>query len=161
MIVGVDPGLKNVGVAILGDDGSYRGSAMLELCGYEEPGWCAALIDRLMGVVQQYGRAGGICHVLACESAFVGRNAKLALQLAHVAGAVESVAVILGMMYMEIRPAATRKALTGNGSAADWRALQKAREFAGRDDLTIHEADALGVALAAWNLTRKEKGDGS
>ena len=61
--------------------------------------------------------------------------------------AIERVGV--GVQVLDIPPTTAKKALTGSGRADKARMIARARSFMPDADYTEHEADALGVGLAA------------
>ena len=157
MIMGVAPGLTNVGVAMVSNSGEFVGAVTIELLGdsvVEQIGW---LVSELDLVEQVWCKEGESLNQVACESAYVRGNFKQAIRLAKVLGAVVAMAGILMAEFVEITLVGAREVLTGDASATKRRVLRKGRELSGRGDLNIHEAYALGVALVAWGISQPDE----
>lgn len=160
MIIGVDPGTRNVAFAVLDADGSFVACGLLEIGARGGEGVSPQLFDDLLFALTIYVAGDLPADVVACERPFVGDNKKLVVELGRVMGMVQAVAVVLKMRFLEIAPKAARKALTGSGDADDSTAYAFAADYTRRRDLSIHECDALGVALAAWELLHPGGGEG-
>ena len=159
MILGIDPGTRNIGFAVIRRDGSFAVSGVLDLAEEQFDRGLITVFYCLLELVNTHLEEPQWCNTVACEGVYVGNNLRLSARLGEVVGLVHAVAIMAGVVFLEIAPAAARKALTGNGAAADRRALQSAWEHTGNDTLTIHEADALGVAMAVMEITRKQLGE--
>ena len=157
MILGIDPGTRNIGFAVIRRDGSFVVSGVLDLAEERFDRGMITVFDWFLELVNTHLEAPQWCNTVACEGVYVGGNLRLSARLGEIVGLMHAVAIITGVEFVEIAPAAGRKALTGNGDAADRRALQCAWEHTGNETLTIHEADALGVALAALEIIGKYK----
>uniref|UniRef100_A0A6H1ZZF5 Putative Crossover junction endodeoxyribonuclease n=1 Tax=viral metagenome TaxID=1070528 RepID=A0A6H1ZZF5_9ZZZZ len=155
MILGIDPGLTNIGFAVIRGDGSFKVSGVLAITTGMVDCELAVAFEDLQELLLDHWEDPWVGNVMAVEGCYVGGNARLAVRLGEIVGLVHALAIMADVEFMEIAPASARKALTGNGRAADRRALQCAWEHAGNDSLTIHEADALGVALAALEVLGK------
>ena len=156
MILGIDPGTRNIGFAVIRGDGSFVLSGVLDLAEKRFDRGLATVFDWLLELVNTHLEAPQWRNTVACEGVYVGNNLRLSARLGEVVGLVHAVAIITGVEFAEIAPAAARKALTGTGSCADRWALERAWAHTGNDTLTIHEADALGVALAALEIMGKQ-----
>jgi len=158
MIMGIAPGLTNVGVAMVSNSGEFVGAVTVVLLGDSVAEQIEWLVSELDLMEQVWCRRDESLNLVACESAYVRGSFKNAIRLAKVVGAVVAMAAILMAEFVEITLVGAREVLTGNASAARRRVLQKAREISGRGDLNIHEAYALGAALVAWGVTQPVEG---
>ena len=163
MILGIDPGTRNIGFAVIRRDGSFVVSGVLDLAEERYDRGLSTVFDWLLELVNTHLEAPQWCNTVACEGVYVGNNLRLSVRLGEVVGVIHAVAIVTGVSFVEIAPAAARKALTGNGDANDKFARLCSSRHVGHGNLSIHEVDALGVALAALEITGKykEEEDGS
>ncbi len=150
MIVGFDPGTKNLGMAVMRDDGSLACLATLSVRGSTPSNVRFGFLEELCLILRGYYNEGDGDLTVACEGVYVKSAPRLAIELGKVVGLIQAACVAARGRFVEIAPAQGRKALTERGDATDKEALEKARKLSGRSDINIHEADALGVALAAY-----------
>lgn len=160
MIMGVYPGLRFVGVALLATDKGFVGTATIQLGGDGAVDPQEGLVGGLIRLAAAELEGEGYVDLMACESGYVRSGPRRGVELARVAGAAHAVAVVLGVDFVEITPAGARMTLTGDGLASDAQVLDAACEVSGGGPLSIHEAYALGVALAAWEVTYLDEGEG-
>jgi crossover junction endodeoxyribonuclease RuvC len=85
---------------------------------------------------------------IAIEQPFVGRFPGAAMKLGKMHGAIWAVCDRDGYELLDISPAEAKLAATGRGNAAKDQVQAMIRAQVGRD-VGEHEADAIGVALAA------------
>jgi hypothetical protein len=78
-------------------------------------------------------------------------NAQTAIKLAHLCGIVRCIAAICGVPVVGVQPTQAKVALTGNGAAKKGDMVRMAKLMFG-EELSEHEADAVGVALAGAAL---------
>ena len=159
MILGIDPGTRNIGFAVIRRDGSFAVSGVLDLAEERFDRGLSTVFDWLLELVNTHLEAPQWCNSVACEGVYVGGNLRLSARLGEVVGLMHAVAIVSQVVFLEIAPAVARKVLAGSGNASDVEAIKWACVVAGRPGLTIHEADALGVALAALEITSKQLGE--
>ncbi len=152
-VVGVDPGTRRVGWAVLegvpGEPPARLASGLWSLG--PPPGSLAerlhALSEALAALLHEW-RPG----LVALESGFFGRNARSALRMGEARGVVLARAAAEGLPVLELPPALVKRRVAGSGQAgkeqlARMVALQlglEAGAFAADD-----ESDALAIALCA------------
>ena len=158
MILGIDPGTRNIGFAVIRRDGSFVVSGVMDLAEEQFDWGMITVFEWFQELVGTHLEQPQWCNTVACEGVYVGNNLRLSARLGEVVGLVHAVAIVAEVVFLEIAPAAARKALTGCGASDDRAALFAAMQISGNHSLTIHEADALGVALAALEITRKQLG---
>jgi crossover junction endodeoxyribonuclease RuvC len=146
-VLGIDPGSHTTGYAFLrGQDsrievleyGAIRCKAQDELS------------DRLLHIVQELEGRVQLYQPdhLCMESAFFAKNAKSALVLGHVRGAIMVMGRRHGLGFSEISPRSVKQAVTGSGSASKERvalmiaALLRLNTLSGPTDAS----DALAIA---------------
>ena len=156
MILGIDPGTRNIGFAVIRRDGSFVVSGVLDLVEERFDRGMITVFEWLREFVCTHLEEPQWCNAVACEGAYVGGNLRLSVRLGEVVGLIHAVAIVSEVDFLEIAPASARKALTGCGASDDQAALFAAMQISGQYCLTIHEADALGVALAALEITGKQ-----
>ena len=89
---------------------------------------------------------------IAYEMPYVGENAATTIKLAKMCGAVVMLAALRGLPVYGVQPTAAKVALTGIANA-DKGHMQRAANIQYKvGNITSHEADAIGVALAGWAL---------
>ena len=91
---------------------------------------------------------------IAYEMPWVGRNAQVAIRLAHLCGAVVGLAVELGIPFFGIQPKEAKRALAGTGNALKEDMIRASRDRFGVE-VDKDVADALGVALAACDMVSR------
>ena len=150
IITAIDPGTRSAGIVTIEMNGSDI-ACLLNLPqkrGIDETE--AEFIDRLCGQVNL--QAGGRSDLIACEASHYRLNHKTHAALAKVCGAVEQVALRIGLPYVEVQPAEWKKAVTGLGNAT-YMAIRLCVRSILKDKLiswtTDHEFAAIGVAIAA------------
>lgn len=110
---------------------------------------CRLAYAQFNGLLQLYP----LPDVVAIESP-VARYAGAVIPQARVSGALMVAATLVGLMVIEIEPQKAKYALTGKGNAGKPEMQEVAwRAFGIRGE---HAADALGIALAAYNLVSIE-----
>lgn len=147
-ILGVDPGLRRTGWAVIEASGSRLRSLG---CGVIAPAPSAPLAERLAAL------ADGLCVATdlspqhaAIETAFVRTDPKAALLLGHARGAAMAALGRIGLSVVEFAPTVIKKAVTGSGRAEKAQvAFMAARLAPGATAPQSDAADALAVAICA------------
>lgn len=162
IVLGIDPGFAS----------AATGGALLDLGG---------AAPRLIATYTLRARRGGAWHVrvddilvqlhdllrieilpyypsllLGYELPHVEKNVQTALRLADLGGAVRGIGVVYGLSVVGVQPAESKVALTGDAGADKAAMVRAARVLFGRD-LSEHEADAIGHALAAEAELRRAR----
>jgi crossover junction endodeoxyribonuclease RuvC len=146
-VLGVDPGTRLCGWAIVSRDGSqitHVDNGVVALTeGDHLADRLAELLRRLERVIAEYNP-----HVAAVEGVFAARNPRSALILGHARGVALAAAAKAGLSVHEYTPQQVKKAVTGSGRAAkeqvaDMVTLRLALTERPQEDA----ADAVAVAM--------------
>lgn len=92
--------------------------------------------------------------VVAAEMTY-SRFVRAAILLSWQLGLVHGLAIERGLAFLPISPQIGKATLAGKGNASKAEMVAMAKAITGQD-LTEHEADAYGVALAALDQVRQE-----
>lgn len=171
LVVGVDPGAHDMGVAIIkaepGRDPVYLASFTIKRKRRESLG------EFLLGAYVRVAELAPVKlnpAILACEPAHLRtvkdeeKGTDRALPKPHevlskIVGVMEMLAASWKAIYTEIQPSTWRKDVTGSGRA-DYafvrRALLKQLRQMPRTELAEHELAALSVAVSAWRTQETE-----
>ena len=152
IILGIDPGSITTGYAFL-DTGS-KNSRVLEYGVLHAPAG-HALEDRLLQIVSELETLLDKYHpeALSMEGVFFAKNAKSALVLGHIRGAVLVACRRRGMSSNEYSPRAVKLAVTGDGGAAKEQVANMifARLGIEAGELPLDASDALAIAWTHAN----------
>jgi crossover junction endodeoxyribonuclease RuvC len=150
-VLGIDPGLRIAGYAVIGCEG---GRARLEDLGFLQQSSSDALVER---VGRFYQLVRGKCAEfgvtdIALETPFLGKNTQTFLKLGYLRGSLYVVAHELGLALHEFAPCQVKQAVTGSGRAEKdqvARALSMLFPRIAEIKATVVNdvTDALGVAL--------------
>ena len=148
VILGIDPGSITTGYAFL--DNSGGSLQVLEYGTLHAPA-TNALEDRLLHIV---GELENLLEryrpeALAMEGVFFAKNAKSALVLGHVRGAVLVACRKRGMSFTEYPPKVVKQSVTGDGSASKEQVANMVFTRLGIEpsDLPLDASDALAIAF--------------
>jgi Holliday junction resolvasome RuvABC endonuclease subunit len=94
---------------------------------------------------------------VAFEDPYVGRNKQTSLKLAQVVGAIIHAASDFHVRLMRIAPATGKLALTGCGAAHKVAMIAAVKQQFSIEHPGEHQADAIGIALAAAGWLKEEK----
>ncbi len=147
IVLGVDPGSRNTGYGVIRSE--PEGFTVLG-CG----------VIRMNSSTPLHVRIGSIWNgleeviastrpeVLAIETSFVGRNARSALILGQVRGAVLALAMKSGLQVREYAPREIKSAVTGNGAASKGQVAAMLAQLLpiGSVSLPADATDALGIS---------------
>ncbi len=149
-ILGIDPGTRKVGYAII-DAGSTRRGASLQYieCGVlAAPGKVdvatrmLAIAEDLAAVIDEFAPVQ-----LAIERAFGGKNVHSALTLGQARGALMLLASQRGLAPFEYAPALVKRVVAGHGAATKEAIAERVRLlFELRTAPPADAADALAIA---------------
>jgi len=147
-VIGVDPGLADCGYGVV----ELRGRKLETLtfgCWKTQAGSPAArrlaeLFTRVEALIGLY-----LPDAVAIEESFVGRDARVALAVGQVRGALLVACAEAGVRCVEYPPASVKQAVCGYGRADKHQVQQMAKALLGLDSTPTptHAADALAVAI--------------
>lgn len=154
-MLGVDPGTRKVGYAIL--DVPAPGRFEYVECGVLEVRATDDLSVRLLElggavreIISEFGPAG-----LAIERAFHGLNAATALKLAEARGALKLIALEHGLSVDEYAPAMIKRAVVGRGRATKAEIQARVRLLCRLGSVPQADAaDALAIAICHVQASR-------
>ncbi|MBU4210904.1 crossover junction endodeoxyribonuclease RuvC [Patescibacteria group bacterium] len=152
MILGIDPGLANVGWGVVED---YK----LIGCGCVETVSSMDLSDRLGRI---YGEVEKLIKkykpkAMAIEGLYFAKNVKSAIQVAEAMGVIKVCGVKNGLEVIEYTPLQIKMALTGYGRADKDQVEYMVKNLLGLDEITKpdHAVDAVAVALTHMTTNRE------
>jgi crossover junction endodeoxyribonuclease RuvC len=156
-ILGIDPGSRVLGYAVLDcDDGARRRLRYVE-CGVVEARRDAPLERRLAEIaegLEEVIRELGP-QTVAAEDVFTAGNARSALLLGQARGAALAVCGRAGLRVHAYAPAVVKQAVTGRGRAPKDQVARMVQVLVGlRKVPRADAADALAVAVAHANIAR-------
>lgn len=157
-VIGIDPGTEITGYGVIESDG--RNHALIECAAIRAPARKVEFARRLLLVCQKLEEVIQRLSPQACaiEEAFYAINAKSALKLGHVRGAILVVAARAGLPVFEYTPLEVKRALVGYGRAEKRQVQEMVRILLGlkRPPEPLDASDALAVAIchAHMGLTR-------
>ncbi|MDR0803920.1 MAG: crossover junction endodeoxyribonuclease RuvC [Rickettsiales bacterium] len=153
-ILGIDPGLRHTGWAIIDSSGQTR---KYIASGVILPPTTGELPDRLAYIFDEVGRLVDEAKPdsAAIEITFVNKNPTTTLILGHARAAAMIAIATRGVRLAEYEPNKIKKAITGAGHADKGQitAMLKILLPAAAPK-TADEADAIAIALAHSNMTR-------
>jgi Holliday junction resolvasome RuvABC endonuclease subunit len=150
MILALDPGLTRTnpaGIALLRSCEEIQFASPFPPLNSHEP--FSAYLSRLDCFLTDIA-AGFPLTLCGVEWPFVGKNAQSALDLAAVCGVMLAVAGAAGVPCYQVNPTHVKQALTRE-AAASKKAMMDAVEQRYQIRISKDAADAVGVALAAYN----------
>jgi crossover junction endodeoxyribonuclease RuvC len=152
IILGIDPGSITTGYAFL-ETGENK-VRVLEYGVLHAPAG-HALEDRLLHIVTELERLLDKYHPvsLGMEGVFFAKNARSALVLGHIRGAILVACRKRGLSYSEYSPRVVKQAITGDGGASKEQVANMvfARLGISDGDLPLDASDALAIAWTHAN----------
>lgn len=152
VILGIDPGSITTGYAFLEQSG--KGFKVLEYGTFHAPA-NRDLEDRLVHIVTELETLLDKYRpdALAMEGVFFAKNAKSALVLGHIRGAVLVACRKRGMCFNEYPPKVVKQSVTGDGSASKEQVANMVFAQLGieKGDLPLDASDALAIAWTHGN----------
>lgn len=160
VILGIDPGLRRTGYAVLGPGGTKH-SVLIEAgvvrlrAGDPLPLRLAELERGIMGLIDSHGPAA-----LACEALYAHyKHPRTAILMGHARGVILAAAARRGLEVYSVAATRVKKLLTGSG-----RAGKRQMQLAVASTLGLvrlpepHDvADAIAIALAGQRLCSATK----
>ena len=152
VILGIDPGSITTGYAFL--EKTEKSFRVLEYGTLHVPAnrnledRLVHIVDRLEVLLQQYHP-----EALAMEGVFFAKNAKSALVLGHIRGAVLVACRKRGMTFNEYPPKVVKQSVTGDGAASKEQVANMVFAQLGivGSDLPLDASDALAIAWTHGN----------
>jgi len=150
-VLGIDPGLGNVGWAVITDKGPESEEYVLVASGVIKTGVkekseerLEKIYDEVRGLVEKYG-----VEVIGMESLFFAKNAKSAIKVAEAMGAIKVSAKKMGVEIREFTPLQIKMGLVGYGRAEKFQVEAMVREFLRTDRQIVseHASDAAAAGL--------------
>jgi crossover junction endodeoxyribonuclease RuvC len=156
-ILGIDPGSRVLGYAVLDCDDAARKKLRYVECGVVEAGRGEPLERRLAEIAQ--GLEDVIRELqpetVAAEDVFAAANARSALLLGQARGAALAVCGRAGLRVYAYPPAVVKQAVTGRGRAPKSQVARMVQVLVGlRKVPRADAADALAVAVAHAHMRR-------
>jgi crossover junction endodeoxyribonuclease RuvC len=159
VVIGVDPGTRVTGYAVLSASASGwilldAGAKVVGRSGEAHAARLLAIYTLILGLISTHQATE-----LAVESPYTGANAQSALKLGRAQGVVMAAAMSRGLVIEEYAPSLVKRSVSGSGSAskekvAGMLALQlDLSSFAG--GLPLDATDAIAVALCHLLRTRQ------
>jgi crossover junction endodeoxyribonuclease RuvC len=152
-VAGIDVGLTKEnpsGVAIVRPQDIKYTSVIMPDMKAEWPERVDGVIKGIEWFLQAYLDLG-LIELIAYELPYVGKNSQTAIKLAHIGGAVRALAIRYEIPCIGVTPLKAKQVLTGNGRA-EKEDMIRAVKLRYKKDVSKDEADAVGVALAGYNL---------
>jgi crossover junction endodeoxyribonuclease RuvC len=147
IVLGIDPGSITTGYAFL--DTSTNVPKILEYGTLHAPA-SQALEDRLLHIVSELEKLLDKYKPtsLGMEGVFFAKNARSALVLGHIRGAILVACRKRGLSYSEYSPRVVKQAVTGDGGASKEQVANMifARLGISGGDLPLDASDALAIA---------------
>lgn len=147
IVLGIDPGSVNTGYAFIDVQGNDL--RVLEYGALHAP-QNRTFEERLLHIVMELEKLVDKYkpEVLSMESAFVAVNARSALVLGHVRGAILVTCKKRGMSFAEFPPSSVKQAVTGKGNASKELVANMiyARLGIAPGDVALDATDALAIA---------------
>ena len=152
IVLGIDPGSITTGYAFLKVE---TGKVDVLEYGTFHAGANRPVEDRLLHIVTELEERLERYRpdALAMEGVFFAKNAKSALVLGHIRGAILVACRKRGMSFCEYPPKVVKQAVTGDGSASKEQVANMvfARLGIERSDLPLDASDALAIAWTHAN----------
>ena len=152
IILGIDPGSITTGYAFLKAE---KGKVDVLEYGVFHAKATLPVEDRLLQIVTELEARLDVYRpeALAMEGVFFAKNAKSALVLGHIRGAILVACRRRGMSFSEYPPKIVKQAVTGDGSAAKEQVANMvfARLGIEHSDLPLDASDALAIAWTHAN----------
>ncbi|MBV5311264.1 crossover junction endodeoxyribonuclease RuvC [Chromatium okenii] len=145
-ILGIDPGSRITGFAIIDSDGQHSvwiASGCIRVGEQPWPDRLGTLFDRVAALVAEYQP-----QMLAVEQLIFARDPSAALKLGQARGAILCAGIKGGLPVQEYGPKAVKLAVVGNGNAEKSQVQQMVKILLALPKLPSEdEADALAIAL--------------
>jgi crossover junction endodeoxyribonuclease RuvC len=144
MILGIDPGLNNVGWAVLKDEETLVAWGCIENKKGEKTDKLGKIFEEVQRLVKKYQ-----IKTVAIEDLFFAKNKKSALAVAEAMGVIKIAAIQGGARVREYTPLKVKMSVVGYGRADKDQILDMVKRILGVEEQIKpdHAADAVAVAL--------------
>ncbi len=153
IVLGIDPGLRELGYAFLEKGPTLLKTGTIYTSSELPKGDRLKLIyERLNDEIDRFNP-----ELLCIESVFFAKNAKSAMQIGEVRGVIALLCAQKRIEIKEITPLELKKSLVGWGGASKEEltlALEKIYRFS---PSTSHESDAIALALCGLTILERRK----
>ena len=149
-VIGIDPGIRNTGIAVVGYD-QYNKKKVFNshlITSTSKIDYETALVkigDKLQEIIKPYQYPFA---VLAIESIFIGPNINSAINTGKVIGIARYIAHMHLLPYYEINPQTVKSALAVGRQGSKDMILKRVEQLTGIKCDNHHIADAIGIAIA-------------
>ncbi|MFA6603133.1 MAG: crossover junction endodeoxyribonuclease RuvC [Candidatus Shapirobacteria bacterium] len=144
MILGIDPGVANVGWAVVNDGVMIEGGVIVTGVKIDSGLRLKKIKEELVEILKKYDiKAAGI------ESLFFAKNAKSAIKVAEAIGVIKLTIAEAGVSVKELTPLQVKMAIVGYGRAEKRQVLEMVKVMLGGQEVAgpSHVGDAVAVAL--------------
>jgi crossover junction endodeoxyribonuclease RuvC len=154
-ILGVDPGTKIMGYAIIEDkqpNFELLSMGVIQLDGVaDHPGKLKMIYERIQDIIRRYEPTE-----MSIEAPFFGKNPQSMFKLGRAQGVAMAAAMVSGLTVEEYSPRKIKQSVTGRGQATKEQVVAMVAAQLGRElDLKYFDAtDALATALCHLYQTR-------
>ncbi len=156
-VIGIDPGSRNTGYAILDTDGfrhQHVASGHLVIQGETLADKLGVIFHEVCALINEWQP-----EVMAIEQVFMNKNADSALKLGQARGAAICAAVNAQLPVGEYTPRAIKKAVVGTGGADKQQVQKMMKLLLNLDYLPQSDAaDALAIAMCHANHLHIQSG---
>ncbi len=144
MILGSDPGLANLGWAVMRDEKLVEYGCIETKAGEKSEDRLDYIFRKLEELIDRY-KVGEV----VMESLYFAKNAKSAIKVAEVMGVIKVCAKKNGVRVYEYTPLQIKTALTGYGRASKDQVEDMVKRLLDRDEpiRPDHASDAVAVAM--------------
>lgn len=150
VILGIDPGSRHTGYAILH---IYGSKVELYTSGRISPKGTLAFTERLALIfhalssyVKEYTP-----HLMSIEEVHVAHNVRSALQLGQARGIAIAAAAVGSVPVFDCTPTLVKKTMTSYGGASKEQVAFMVERYFGKKTKSVDESDAVAVALCAYH----------
>ena len=145
-ILGIDPGSRITGYAVIEGDGNSHVHVTHGCIKTKQDNFPARLGEIFAGIASVISEFAP--DEVAIEDVFVSKNASSALKLGQARGAAICAAVQAGCSVFEYTPRAVKQSIVGKGSAEKEQVQHMVKIMLNlKDKIQIDASDALGIAL--------------
>jgi crossover junction endodeoxyribonuclease RuvC len=144
MLLGIDPGVADVGWAVVNDGVMIEGGVIVTGVKIDSGLRLKKIKEELVEILKKYDiKAAGI------ESLFFAKNAKSAIKVAEAIGVIKLTIAEAGVSVKELTPLQVKMAIVGYGRAEKRQVLEMVKVMLGGQEVAgpSHVGDAVAVAL--------------
>lgn len=158
IILGIDPGSRKTGFAVIEFDGSKRSIVDFGTIFLTDtrsmPDKLVRIFNRISELFARYRISS-----VAVEAGYYGKNAQSAYKLGYARSAAVLAAAMKSIEVVEYSPRKVKQAVTGNGNASKVQVKYMIKKLlANTEDLTIREDEADACAVAICHAQNSDGG---